>query len=45
MKNDLQIQAAPVGNTVVKLALLGGVLLSCMYGVLMLFSTALKVFG
>jgi len=42
MKNDLQLQAVPVGNTVIKLAFVGGVLLSCMYGVLVLLSTALK---
>ncbi|HRE50016.1 MAG TPA: hypothetical protein PK339_01250 [Flavitalea sp.] len=43
MKNDLHADIAPVRYTVMKLALLGGALLSCMYGVLMLFSTALHV--
>ncbi|MEP7258940.1 MAG: hypothetical protein ABI687_11130 [Flavitalea sp.] len=44
MKNDPQYQVAPIGNTVMKLAFVGGALLTCMYGALMLFSTALRIF-
>ena len=43
MKNNLHADIAPVRYTVMKLALLGGAVLSCMYGVLLLFSTALHV--
>jgi len=34
-----------VGNTVMKLALVSGVLLCCMYGILMAFASAFKVLG
>jgi hypothetical protein len=34
-----------VGNTVIKLAFVSGALLSCIYGVLMVFASAFKVLG
>lgn len=34
-----------VGSTVIKLAVVGGALLSCMYGVLLVFASAFKVLG
>ncbi len=46
MKTELQLQNDfSVGSTVMKLALIGGVLLSCMYGLLMAFASAFKVLG
>jgi hypothetical protein len=46
MKNDLQLDKTfPVGNTVIKLAFVSGVLLFCMYGILMAFAGAFKVLG
>jgi hypothetical protein len=34
-----------VGNTIIKLAFVSGALLSCIYGVLMVFASAFKVLG
>lgn len=46
MRNNLRTQTDfSVGNTVMKLALVSGALLSCMYGVLMVFASAFKVLG
>jgi hypothetical protein len=46
MKTELQLQNEfSVGSTVIKLALVSGVLLSCMYGILMAFASAFKVLG
>jgi hypothetical protein len=46
MRNNLQsTNDFSVGNTVIKLALVSGALLSCMYGVLMVFASAFKVLG
>lgn len=44
MKNKVQSENEfSVGNTVMKLAFVSGALLSCMYGVLMVFASAFKV--
>jgi len=46
MKNNVQIRNDfSVSNTVIKLAFVSGALLSCMYGVLMVFASAFKVLG
>ena len=46
MKNNrLSSNEFSVGNTVIKLAFVSGALLSCMYGVLMVFASAFKVLG
>jgi hypothetical protein len=45
MKTELQWHSTPhVGTTIMKLALVGSVLLACVYGVLALFGSALKMF-
>ncbi len=45
MRADLHVQSSPaIGNTVLKLAFLGAILLSCVYGVLKLFASAIAVF-
>lgn len=46
MNRNLHVQNDfSVGNTVMKLALVSGALLSCMYGVLWVFASAFKVLG
>lgn len=45
MRNDLQKHEFPVGYTVVKLAFVSGVLLSCIYGTLLAFASAFRVLG
>ena len=46
MKNNhLSSKEFSVGNTIIKLAFVSGALLSCMYGVLMVFASAFKVLG
>lgn len=42
MKHDLELQALPTGKVLVKLTILGGLLLGCVYGFLVLFNTALE---
>ena len=45
MKTELHIEATPVvSRTIVKLALLGGLTLGLVYGVLMVFVNAVKIF-
>ena len=43
--NQLSNKDFSVGNTIIKLAFVSGALLSCMYGVLMVFASAFKVLG
>jgi hypothetical protein len=43
--NQLSSKDFSVGNTIIKLAFVSGALLSCMYGVLMVFASAFKVLG
>lgn len=46
MKNKLPSQNEfSVASTVMKLAFVSGALLSCMYGVLLVFASAFKVLG
>jgi hypothetical protein len=46
MKKNLHLENhVSVGSTVMKLALVSGALLSCMYGVLWIFASAFKVLG
>jgi hypothetical protein len=46
MKNTLPVNADfSVSTTIMKLAIVSSALLSCVYGVLMIFTTALKVFA
>ncbi len=46
MKNNVHVKNDfSVGSTVIKLAFVSGALLSCMYGVLMVFASAFKVLG
>jgi hypothetical protein len=46
MKNNLLLSKDfSVANTIIKLAFVSGALLSCMYGVLMVFASAFKVLG
>lgn len=46
MKTNLYVENHfPVGKIVMKLALVSGALLSCMYGVLLIFATAFKFLG
>ena len=45
MNNNLQAKEFSVKTTVMKLALVSGALLSCMYGVLWIFASAFKVLG
>lgn len=46
MKNNLHSNTEfSVGSTIFKLAFVSGALLSCMYGVLMVFASAFKVLG
>ena len=42
MKQDLELQALPTGKVLIKLTILGGLLLGCVYGSLVLFNTALE---
>jgi hypothetical protein len=45
MKAQLHLESTPVvSRTIVKLALLGGLTLGLVYGVLMVFMNAVKVF-
>jgi hypothetical protein len=44
MKNELLSDTGfSIGNTVIKLAFVGGILLFCMYGILLAFAGAIKV--
>ena len=46
MKNNVQVnEHFSVASTIMKLAFVSGALLSCMYGVLMVFASAFKVLG
>ena len=46
MKNTVHVNnEVSVGNTVMKLVFVSAALLSCMYGVLMVFASAFKVLG
>ena len=46
MRNNEQLNKDfSVANTIMKLAFVSGALLSCMYGVLMVFASAFKVLG
>jgi hypothetical protein len=42
MKQQLEMQAPQTGKVLFKLTILGGVLLGCVYGFLVLFNTALE---
>jgi len=42
MTKDLELQALPTGKVLIKLTILGGLLLGCVYGFLMLFNSALE---
>ncbi|HEY4205791.1 MAG TPA: hypothetical protein VGM31_03220 [Puia sp.] len=42
MKQDLELQALPTGKVLFKLTILGGLLLGCVYGFLVLFNTAVE---
>ena len=45
MKTQLHIESTPVvSRTIVKLALLGGITLALVYGILMVFVNAVKIF-
>jgi hypothetical protein len=45
MKTELHIESTPVvSRTIVKLALLGGITLALVYGILMVFANAVKIF-
>lgn len=41
MKQELELQAIPTGKVLFKLTILGGLLLGCVYGFLVLFNSAL----
>jgi hypothetical protein len=41
MKQEVELQPAPTSKILLKLTLLGCVLLGCVYGLLVLFNTAL----
>ena len=43
MKNELELQALPTGKVLFKLIIIGGVLLACVYGFLVLFNSALEI--
>jgi hypothetical protein len=45
MNNNLHVNEFSVQSTIMKLALVSGALLSCMYGVLWIFASAFKVLG
>ena len=46
MKAQLQMQSSPsIVKVVMKLTLLGGLVLGCVYVFLMLCSTAIRIFG
>ncbi len=42
MTQEPELQALPTGKVLFKLTILGGLLLGCMYGFLVLFNTALE---
>ncbi|HEX9513255.1 MAG TPA: hypothetical protein VF939_22345 [Puia sp.] len=42
MKQELELQAIPTGKVLFKLTILGGVLLGCVYGFIVLFNSALE---
>ena len=42
MTKELELQAIPTGKVLIKLTILGGLLLGCVYGFLMLFNSALE---
>jgi hypothetical protein len=42
MRQQLELQAPPTGKVLFKLTILGGLLLGCAYGLLVLFNTALE---
>jgi hypothetical protein len=44
MKADLQLESTPITSlTVLKLVLIGSLVLGCVYGVLVMFSSAVKI--
>lgn len=46
MKNEVHLhKGVPTYSTVMKLALVSGVLLSCVFGILFMFAGAFKVLG
>ncbi len=49
MKNEVHLhnlhKGVPTYSTVMKLALVSGVLLTCMFGILFVFASAFKVLG
>ena len=42
MRQELELQAPPTGKVLFKLTILGGLLLGCVYGFLVLFNSALE---
>lgn len=42
MKQELELQAIPTGKVLFKLTILGGLLLGCVYGFIVLFNSALE---
>ncbi|HWK05300.1 MAG TPA: hypothetical protein VNS58_16785 [Puia sp.] len=42
MRQELELQAIPTGKVLFKLTILGGVLLGCVYGFIVLFNSALE---
>jgi hypothetical protein len=42
MKQELELQALPTGKVLFKLTILGGLLLGCVYGFIVLFNSALE---
>ena len=42
MTKELELQAIPTGKVLFKLTILGGLLLGCVYGFIMLFNSALE---
>jgi hypothetical protein len=44
MKAELQLESTPVtGLTVIKLVIVGGIVLGCVYGILMVFANAVRI--
>jgi hypothetical protein len=41
MKQNIELQAPATGKVLLKLTLIGGLLIGCVYGFLVLFNTAL----
>ena len=42
MKQELELQSLPTGKVLFKLTILGGLLLGCVYGFIVLFNSALE---